>query len=184
MELVYRDPIQERGGINLYGFARNNPVQFADTDGRWIISVLVGGGAIAVAVIVLPDWDAQNLNSAEAQKVNKLLDAIKSCAKDAEDPPMCKNLGALNPTGRFKKPSDNDDSAVTRNGRFFGYGNRTILPSKVDSMDDCTLANVLIHESYHAGTEDWTENKSYDYADEKLKKIKRCLEKKGFGPCP
>jgi RHS repeat-associated protein len=29
-----RDPITERGGLNLYGFARNNPIQFVDTDGQ------------------------------------------------------------------------------------------------------------------------------------------------------
>jgi len=52
-------------------------------------------------------------------------------------------------------------------------------------MDDCTLANVLIHESYHASTRDFTENKTYDYADNKLQKIKQCLQKKGFASqCP
>lgn len=29
-----RDPIGEQGGRNLYGFVRNDPVQFVDTDGR------------------------------------------------------------------------------------------------------------------------------------------------------
>ena len=31
---INRDPIGERGGINLYGFVRNNPLRFVDTDGR------------------------------------------------------------------------------------------------------------------------------------------------------
>jgi RHS repeat-associated protein len=29
-----RDPIEEQGGINLYGFVKNNPVVFFDSDGR------------------------------------------------------------------------------------------------------------------------------------------------------
>jgi hypothetical protein len=36
---------------------------------------------------------------------------------------------------------------------------------------------TLLHESYHAGTEDWTEDFSYQYADEKLAKLRCCLKK-------
>lgn len=32
-----RDPIEERGGLNLYGFAYNNPMSHIDTDGRLIL---------------------------------------------------------------------------------------------------------------------------------------------------
>ena len=37
-----RDPIGERGGKNLYGMVRNNPVRYVDTDGRVLFDV--GGG--------------------------------------------------------------------------------------------------------------------------------------------
>lgn len=46
-----RDPIGERGGMNLYGFTRNAPVFLVDADGR-IIPVLVGiGVATAIGAI-------------------------------------------------------------------------------------------------------------------------------------
>ncbi len=41
-----RDPLGEKGSINLVGFTRNNPVSLYDSDGRWII----GGIIIGVAV--------------------------------------------------------------------------------------------------------------------------------------
>jgi RHS repeat-associated protein len=31
---ISRDPIQEKGGLNVYGFVRNNPIQEVDKDGR------------------------------------------------------------------------------------------------------------------------------------------------------
>ena len=37
-----RDPIGERGGKNLYGMVRNNPIRYVDTDGRVLFDV--GGG--------------------------------------------------------------------------------------------------------------------------------------------
>jgi RHS repeat-associated protein len=37
-----RDPIGEAGGLNLYGYVGNNPVNFADRDGRFAIGAVVG----------------------------------------------------------------------------------------------------------------------------------------------
>jgi RHS repeat-associated protein len=42
-----RDPIQERGGINLYGFVYNSPVNSTDSDGR-IAAAIVGVCAVAI----------------------------------------------------------------------------------------------------------------------------------------
>jgi hypothetical protein len=33
-----RDPIEERGGVNLYGFVKNSPANFVDGDGRIIVT--------------------------------------------------------------------------------------------------------------------------------------------------
>lgn len=41
-----RDPIQEKGGYNLYGFTQNDPVNLYDTDGRWVVPAVIGAAGI------------------------------------------------------------------------------------------------------------------------------------------
>ena len=41
-----RDPIAERGGMNLYGFVRNCSIEKIDTDGREITELSHGGGIV------------------------------------------------------------------------------------------------------------------------------------------
>jgi RHS repeat-associated protein len=50
-----RDPIEERGGVNLYGFCYNSPPQFIDSDGRIIIPLVAGA---------LAAWGGWELGSA------------------------------------------------------------------------------------------------------------------------
>ena len=43
-----RDPIEEKGGLNLYGFVRNNPVNSWDLLGMWpVVSIVINGGTTA-----------------------------------------------------------------------------------------------------------------------------------------
>ena len=46
---ISRDPIGERGGINLYGYCANDPVEYVDPDGRELIGAI--GGAVLGGVI-------------------------------------------------------------------------------------------------------------------------------------
>ena len=50
---INRDPIAEQGGLNLYGFVYNNPVNLIDSDGRIVIAlpVLVIGLAVLAAIL-------------------------------------------------------------------------------------------------------------------------------------
>ena len=41
-----RDPLQENGGINLYGFAYNSPLNYGDPDGLW--GIQIGGFNIGI----------------------------------------------------------------------------------------------------------------------------------------
>jgi hypothetical protein len=41
-----RDPIAERGGLNLYGYVQNAPTSFYDPDGRGVVPIVIGGAAI------------------------------------------------------------------------------------------------------------------------------------------
>jgi RHS repeat-associated protein len=47
---ISRDPIEERGGINLYGYAGNDPVNFVDPSGQFAAVAVVAGLFIAIAV--------------------------------------------------------------------------------------------------------------------------------------
>jgi hypothetical protein len=163
-----------------YPFTRNNAINYLDPNGQWVVAVVVGGAAIVTLAVILPDWDARSLTQAESQQVQTLLLALKGCARNISDGEIIAKLEAMTVAGAFKKPKDNDDAAETRNGRFFGYGNRTLLPSKFFSEDDWLKFNILLHESYHAATEDWTEDHTYTYANEKLEKLRCCLEMKGY----
>ena len=42
-----RDPVRERGGLNLYGFCHNSPISYHDPDGRF---VNIAGGVISVGM--------------------------------------------------------------------------------------------------------------------------------------
>jgi RHS repeat-associated protein len=44
-----RDPIEELGGLNLYGFVENRPVSYIDTDGRLAIAPSLQAAAAAIA---------------------------------------------------------------------------------------------------------------------------------------
>jgi RHS repeat-associated protein len=46
---ISRDPIAENGGINLYGYVANDPVNFVDPSGEWILAIPV----IAVLIIAI-----------------------------------------------------------------------------------------------------------------------------------
>jgi RHS repeat-associated protein len=42
-----RDPIEEQGGLNLFGFVQNDPLMLVDVDGRfwwWAGAIIIGGG--------------------------------------------------------------------------------------------------------------------------------------------
>ena len=52
---ISRDPIAEKGGINLYGFVANNPIYYVDSNGQvvWslLLPILVGSVAIDFAFL-------------------------------------------------------------------------------------------------------------------------------------
>jgi RHS repeat-associated protein len=84
---ISRDPIGEAGGINLYGYVRNNPAYWIDPDGRNPIVIgagigtfiepgagtVIGAGLGAIALIIggAALWDRlHNENQGEAQPVD------------------------------------------------------------------------------------------------------------------
>ena len=100
---------------------------------HWVI-IVVAGIAIVVAIIVLPDWDAESLAPGQAFRVQKLIENLIKCAKIRGDTEIVTNLEAMTVTGIFEPQSSGrngpeDDISETRRARtFFGIGRtRTIL---------------------------------------------------------
>ncbi len=44
-----RDPLQEQGGINLYGYVNGDPLGYVDPDGRFAVAMLHPAVAIPVS---------------------------------------------------------------------------------------------------------------------------------------
>jgi RHS repeat-associated protein len=159
-------------------FCNNSPSNCVDPDGEWVIPAIVAAGAVITLAVVLPDWDADALTPSQANRVSRLIASLKRCAGHASDASVVSNLNAMTVTGIFEtgEPDGTDDVSMTRNGRFFGWSNRTILASDFFRRDTEDQLRVLLHESYHAGTEDWTESRSYVYAQDSLDEMKCCLQ--------
>lgn len=60
-----RDPIGERGGINLYGYVNNNPVNYADPDGKFAIVPVLIASAVGI-VVVTAIWAGYSLTKGDA----------------------------------------------------------------------------------------------------------------------
>jgi RHS repeat-associated protein len=54
---VTRDPIGYAGGINLYGYVRNNPVGYVDPDGQYLVPLVMAFGIAAVLLDQRPTTD-------------------------------------------------------------------------------------------------------------------------------
>jgi RHS repeat-associated protein len=174
LELLMQDRLLE--SLNLRRYARNNPLVYTDPNGQFPV-VAVGAGVVAAGILVavMPDWGTDWLSDAQAQQVNSMTQKLLKCANSTGDTAIVSNLESMTITAIFEPGKMEDDStSETRNGRFFGWSNRTILSADFFQRDCASQMRPLLHESYHAGTEDWTESKSYDYADKSFDKLKKC----------
>jgi hypothetical protein len=174
------DPLQNLQ--HLYRFAQNNALMYVDPNGEFpVVATIVAAAAVVTLVAVLPDWDADGLTTDQATLLQTYIATLWNCASDASNTDEIRNnLDAMTVTGIFEsgEPDGDNDVSETRNGWFFGYSNRTLLANDFFSRDDVrSRLTTLVHESYHAGTEDWTETRSYDYADEAMRDMKCCLER-------
>ena len=185
---INRDPLEEDGGVNLYAMAGNNPINMVDSYGKIPLYIIAGIGAlvlIAAALIYsLPDYGARGFTRAEATHVRNAIRNLRAAATAAGDQQVLSNLSSMTVIGAFRPTPGGleDDISETRLGRFFSYGSRTILRpdffTKSSTME--SQYKTLLHESYHAGSRDMSENKSYDYADDKFEKLKKF----GLKGCP
>ena len=137
----------------------------------------IGTVALITAVLITIDWKTDWLTQPQARSVARLLKEIKWCAKFTGDSEISSKLGSMTISGIFELPGagGNPGNSETRNGKFFGWGNRTILSADFFSREPGSQIRTLLHESYHAATEDWTETYTYGYSLKKFAKIECCL---------
>jgi hypothetical protein len=133
--------------------------------------VMLVGGALLYSCV---DWGTDYLTHAQAQQVQGELAMLVQAAQTANDPEVIRNLKAMSIRGVFERGKMSEDgTSETRNGKFFGYSNRTILSADYFTRNRESRLTTLLHESYHAGTEDWSEDRSYGYGVRKYAAL-RC----------
>ena len=98
-----RDPIGERGGVNLYGFVGNTPINFVDTDGRFPFAVFaipfIWGAIMAPEYANAPaPGDPTFRLTHEEQLMNGAMAGLGSAATAG----LLKGAGALSPSRRLK----------------------------------------------------------------------------------
>ena len=127
-----RDPIGEEGGINLYGFTLNNPINTFDSDGRnpGVIviggGVLVIGGAMYIACWLNPDCRALLENIGKAAR-----DACKSRAHPNEEKNReCQALAQK----QFDRTSDECDKLT---GKARDVCHKQALDQLVQDLREC-----------------------------------------------
>lgn len=174
-----RDPIDYGGGANLYEYTDSRPILHLDPYGRNPVAVrcvcYAGAAAIGYAAWAT-DWGTDSLDRFDQAWVNMLINQMCQCFKKVGDNKACDCLKGMTIVGIFERGKmPTDDISETRNGRCFGYGNRTILSADFFDRPRKEQYITLLHESYHSCTEDWTEDKSYDYANDKYNEIEACL---------
>lgn len=157
---------------NPYRYVHNACTIFVDPAGLFPWVAFGAGVAAGVTLgAALPDWAATSLTGAEQTQVDSLIADIKQFG----DQEIVNNISQMTVTGKFKPgwPWGGDPSvSETRYGRFFGLNStRTILSSNFFCRCRKSQIETLLHESYHAGTRDFTEVKSYDYARNALERL-------------
>jgi RHS repeat-associated protein len=138
-----RDPIEERSGINLYGFVHNNPVNVVDADGRVAVILKIGIGA---GIVVCIDaalcagrvsgqlWEAyhevRNKTGRNPGQAGTPEDALKHCVAScnlAKSPRWCLSasiaLWVTNQHEDEKTPDSRMDVLNNRAGNQIGRGN-------------------------------------------------------------
>jgi RHS repeat-associated protein len=82
---INRDPIEERGGLNLYAAMLNSSPNLVDADGRIFYPVLVGIGIVTTALGLYKAWDsAKDVSEREYPDPSGIVDDIVN--NEAGDP--------------------------------------------------------------------------------------------------
>jgi len=139
------------------------------------IVLIVAGVAVVTLVVwaILNEHGNNPLTNTEAESVASSWEKLKKCACDET---TLAYIGKLTVTGQFN-PGDipeGDDVSETRK-TLAGRSSFTILSADFFDRPTCSQYKTLIHEAFHAGSWDFTEDFSYTFTEDTFKKMAKCL---------
>ncbi len=82
-EWLSRDPIGEKGGVNLYGYVRNDPANLVDPDGK--NPVIIGGAIIVVGAAIIA-YNAYKIIHATEEFAKPYKEHKDECERILTDP--------------------------------------------------------------------------------------------------
>jgi RHS repeat-associated protein len=181
---ISRDPIAERGGLNVYAYANHDPVNYVDRDGRapmlLLLIPLIYFGYEEIANAPGPGDPTYGLydNAPHPLDIAFPASAALDAAVDAAGlPPWLRDLNLKRCLGAAKKPSSP--------GKMQREVERGQAPKGIDRVDKAHPGTPEPHAHYNDGTSSTQSGKIHDAHKGKpnpSNKVREWLERHGWIP--
>uniref|UniRef100_UPI001114BE38 RHS repeat-associated core domain-containing protein n=1 Tax=Atopomonas hussainii TaxID=1429083 RepID=UPI001114BE38 len=95
---VQADPIGLRGGLNIYVYALNNPLRYADPKGKsvLVVEIIVVAAAVVVGAAIVNSVNNATRQSSQGETGSGTGDGTQDCPKNC---PPCRTASGIVPVG-------------------------------------------------------------------------------------